>query len=188
MPLPVRERAGGGVVTHRKSCGESGFTLIQVVLATAVLTIAALSLTVVQISSLSLTASNRETAEARHVARQILEDLRSETVSEVYARYNSIPTDDPEGDGTGPGDTLTVPTDCGTMTASIEFPGNTGAVLREDAVDAELGMPRDLDGDGTVDTDDHAGDYLVLPVRVRVTWDGVSGSRSYTICTVLLCE
>jgi hypothetical protein len=74
------------------------------------------------------------------------------------------------------------------MTASIEFPGNTGAVLREDAVDAELGMPRDLDGDGTVDTDDHAGDYLVLPVRVRVTWDGVSGSRSYTICTVLLCE
>jgi Tfp pilus assembly protein PilV len=91
MPLPVRERAGGGVVTHRKSCGESGFTLIQVVLATAVLTIAALSLTVVQISSLSLTASNRETAEARHVARQILEDLRSETVSEVYARYNSDP-------------------------------------------------------------------------------------------------
>jgi hypothetical protein len=46
-------------------------------------------------------------------------------------------------------------------------------------------MRRDLDGDGTIDGDDHAADYRVLPVRVRVRWRGPDGDRELFLVTVL---
>ena len=52
--------------------------------------------------------------------------------------------------------------------------------------DASLGMPRDLNGDGVIDSEDHAGDYVLLPVKVRVNWRGITGDRSFEVCTVLL--
>jgi hypothetical protein len=36
--------------------------------------------------------------------------------------------------------------------------------------DAQLGMPRDLDADGVVDDANHANDYLLLPIRIRIEW------------------
>jgi hypothetical protein len=46
-------------------------------------------------------------------------------------------------------------------------------------------MPNDLDGNGTIDALDHAANYRILPVRVRVRWQGVNGVRSMTADTVL---
>lgn len=72
--------------------------------------------------------------------------------------------------------------------------GSTGGVtavsisewqLREDFVDDELGMPRDLNGDSVVDDEDHGGDYLILPVRVRLRWDGVFGERTMDVFTMI---
>jgi hypothetical protein len=67
---------------------------------------------------------------------------------------------------------------------AIQFPGN-GLKLREDGSDAELGMPRDLDGDGLTDATDHAGDYRLLPVRVVISWHGKTGNSSLELVTVL---
>ena len=63
---------------------------------------------------------------------------------------------------------------------------STGSVkteLRENAVDTTIGMPRDLNLDGAVDALDHAGDYMILPVRVRVQWMGASGPRTVELQT-----
>lgn len=57
--------------------------------------------------------------------------------------------------------------------------------LREDVVDPELGLPRDLNGDNVVDTLDHAEDYLVLPVCVRIRWQSAFGERSMRVVTML---
>jgi hypothetical protein len=46
-------------------------------------------------------------------------------------------------------------------------------------------MPRDLDGDGVVDALNHATNYVLLPVRVRVAWRGVSGARQLDFDTLL---
>jgi hypothetical protein len=43
----------------------------------------------------------------------------------------------------------------------------------------------DLNADGTVDTADHASDYTLLPVRVRVDWRGPSGPQNYQLETIL---
>ena len=57
--------------------------------------------------------------------------------------------------------------------------------LREDYQDHALGMPRDLNGDNVIDTLNHGSDYIVLPVRVRVTWQAPTGERHFDIVTQL---
>jgi hypothetical protein len=66
----------------------------------------------------------------------------------------------------------------------IVFP-TIGTQLREDVVDPELGMPRDLNGDGIIDSADHAGDYKLLPVLLRLHWKGVGVKRSVVVRTLL---
>lgn len=57
--------------------------------------------------------------------------------------------------------------------------------IREDIELSELGLPRDLNGDSIVDDLDHSGDYLVLPILIRVEWAGRSGKRTFEIHTIL---
>ena len=60
-----------------------------------------------------------------------------------------------------------------------------GVQLREDLVDDDLGMPRDLSGDSIIDDQDHAGDYFVLPVMIRVRWQGKSGAQEYALYSAI---
>lgn len=58
--------------------------------------------------------------------------------------------------------------------------------LLETLQDDELGLPRDLNGDSIIDDLDHADDYIILPVRVRVEWEGNHGVRSLELFTMLV--
>ena len=49
----------------------------------------------------------------------------------------------------------------------------------------QLGTPRDLNGDGDVDQEDHSGDYQLLPVVVRVRWAGSSGFERVELKSML---
>jgi len=133
---------------------------------------------------------NRETVLAMTAARHMAEQIRSEAVAGVFARYNNTPTDDPGGAGTAPGpyfDVLglnVIPGDPDGMVGEIIFPvvGNT---LHEDVVDAALGLPRDLNGDGAVDGADHSGDYEILPYTIRIRWTGKTGTRTFELQTAV---
>ncbi|MEM7518092.1 MAG: prepilin-type N-terminal cleavage/methylation domain-containing protein [Planctomycetota bacterium] len=57
--------------------------------------------------------------------------------------------------------------------------------LREDVQDERLGLPRDLNGDNVVDDADHSDGYVILPVRVRLSWQGRQGNRTYELSTML---
>ena len=63
--------------------------------------------------------------------------------------------------------------------------GGNAWELREDCVDPSLGMPRDLNGDSMIDGADHARDYIVLPIKIRIEWDGRVGSRSFEVYSIL---
>ena len=41
-------------------------------------------------------------------------------------------------------------------------------------------MPKDLNGDGEALTADVRADALILPVIVRVRWEGAAGQREFT--------
>jgi hypothetical protein len=166
--------------------------VLEVVIAVAVLTIGACGLVAVLVHSMTLAAMNRETRRATEVARGVLEQMHGVPVAEVYASYNDDPSDDPDGAGTAPGDSFAVTTKAATtgtasLVGEIIFPSPvSGGSLREDVVDVSLGMPRDLNGDGAIDSADHKGDYVILPVKIRVSWSGVAGDRSFEICALLL--
>ena len=132
-------------------------------------------------SSKSLDPIASETAVAASAARTLLEEMKAQPFDKLFALYNANPNDDPDGAGTAPGAHFAVPelrAIPGTMVGTIIFP-TIGGVLREDTVDAPLGMPRDLNASDIVETTDRAGDYVLLPVRIRLDWitKGTKDSR-----------
>ncbi|MEN8148871.1 MAG: hypothetical protein ABFS86_03555 [Planctomycetota bacterium] len=169
---------------------EAGITLIEVLIAGALIAIAACAMAALLTGSLGMTAVNKETAQARTAARRMLEELQNVPPGDVYATFNNLTEDDPLGEATAPGSIFSIQMkpaaiQVSNMTGTIIFPENTGQ-LREDVKDATLGMPRDLNGDGVIDSENHAQDYVLLPVRIRVEWRGMTGERSYDLHTVLL--
>lgn len=182
----MQRQTGTTEATTRRS--EAGFSLFEILVAAAVLAVAACAVTAAMVHGMAVGAMNTETQEAQEAARKVIEDLSSVPVREVFARYNTDPNDDPSGPKTAVGNIVSLVSSSGaTLDAEIIFP-NAGDVsqIREDVDDPVLGLPRDLNADSVVDDLDHSHDYVMLPVRVRVTWRGVTGERSLDICSVLL--
>jgi len=163
-------------------------------IAAAVLTIAISGLSSALVSAMQLTRVNRESALAQQAARRAIEQVQSTPFADIFRTFNADPADDPGGAGTAAGPDFAVPGlaaqpgDADGLPGEIQFPTISVAgleQLREDVADAELGMPRDLNADGAVDALDHKGNYLLLPVQVRVLWRGVAGNRLIEMATIL---
>lgn len=173
----------------------AGFSLIEVMVALAVVSIGLLGFSKAVLDAVVLSETNRESGIARRAAKQVLSDIEATTFSEVFARYNADASDDLASGDHLPGafavDGLQVADgDADGLAGEIVFPDDVawdGSLhLREDSVEASLGMPRDLNLDGVVDAEDHAGDYIVLPVLVRVAWRGPGGASKVEFRTVLI--
>ena len=160
-------------IVGRRSARTAGFGLADVVVAMLILTIAAGGLTSAVAHGLRLNRVNEETAVADEAARAMAEAMQATPFTTRFAIHNAaqdfdvpglnVRSDDPDG-----------------LAGKILFP-TIGIQLREDVVDANLGMPRDLNGDGAQDLADHAGDYVILPVTVRVEWTGHAGERAHEV-------
>jgi len=134
----------------------------------------------------ALERSSRETSVAQIGARAMLEQIQATPFPDIFATFNTDANDDPAGAGTAPGAGFAVAGldaqagDADGFVGRIILPATAGApsVLREDLADDAFGLPKDLNGDGAIDADDHSTDYVVLPIRVRVEWAGPSGNRA----------
>lgn len=168
---------------------ERGMSLVETALSMVVLAVACLTALSVLVSSMELDAVNRETKVAFDAARSRIETVRAERFNQVVASFNADPSDDPAGAGTAPGPLFAVAdlpqTAAGALQGTIVLPVDGAGTVRENLSIPALGMPRDLNGDGVVDGDDHTADAIVLPVLVRVRWNGASGSRESVLSTVL---
>lgn len=201
---PTREEVGhGGGIPRRKACDamgrhihrtRAGFTLLEVLVGGVVLTLGAVGMAGAMLSSLTLQRCEGEAALARVAAERALEELSAVDFDDVYAVYNASTQDDAGLSVPARGANFAVAGlrvrsgDSDGMCGRVSFSTvTTGGVewLREDVVDAALGMPRDLSGDGVVDGLDHAGDYSILPVRVRVEWSGARGDETFELETIL---
>jgi len=157
--------------------------------AITVLAMAIGSAMIAMLGGFALSHSSEETTLAVMAAQSVADDLSAASFGDVFARYNEDPLDDPPM-GESPGLGFAVPGldpqagDPDGLPGRIEFPGD-GFVLLEDDVERDLGMPRDLNGDDVIDSLDHATDYRVLPVRIRVEWRGKNGDRAVELVTTL---
>ncbi len=148
------------------------------------------------LASARLHRTSSETALAQRAAARQLERMQGLPFAEIFAAFNATAADDAGLSTPAAGPDFAAPgldplaTDADGMCGEVWFPtfDNGGVLeLREDLVDAALGLPRDLDLDGAVDGLNHAANYSILPVRIVVTWRGVDGARSIQLET-LLCE
>ena len=166
--------------------------MIEVLLAATLVVVGVLAFTRSIVASIETTSTTSEAARANEAARQMLETLRGTDFDDVFALFNATGADDPGGADSAPGAAFAVAglaplaNDADGLPGEIVFPaGATASELREDVDDLRLGMPRDLNGDGAVDANDHAADYELLPVLVRVEWRGANGPGRVELKTIL---
>jgi len=158
----------------------SAFTLIEVTIVIAILSVAVGLFAQTMVASARIDPVSEETRIAAEAARMQLEDMRALDFAHIFATYNANPADDPAGAGSAPGAWFAVP---GLVPVSgapgvgrVVFP-TVGGALSESVVDVTLGMPHDLDGDGVIDNDDHSTNAIILPVRVELEWASRSGRQ-----------
>lgn len=181
------------VPARSKAVRRGGFSLIEVMLGMLVLVVAVLGTLGAITSSAIMGEATMETSQAYRAAQSLIERLAGMPLDQVFFSYNADTADDLAGVGLDPGANFAVvgldplQGDADGFPGQVILPASAGApgVLREDLVDADLGLPRDLNADGVVDAADHSGDYVILPVRVRVEWNGTGGPRFVEMETVL---
>lgn len=168
-----------------------GFTLIEVLLSAGVLFVAATFGVQILMAALNLSDSSNERVLAYQGAQNVIEEMRDLPLDEVFARYNSTAADNPAGTCPGPNFGIAGLRarngDADGLVGEIILPEdpNDATVLLESLNDRGLGLPGDLDLNGTVDVTDVSSSYRWLPVLVRVRWLGKSGSSTLQVSTVL---
>jgi len=178
-------------MTHSSAHRRGGSSLIEVMVVLAILSVAGAMFTQTMTVSRRLDPVGSETAMAAEGARTQLEKMHNHPFRDVFRLYNDDPNDDPGGKGTAPGSRFAVdglsPTAPGGYVGQVLFPV-VGTQLRENLVDLDLCLPRDLNGDGVVDGLNHAEDRILLPLRLRLTWKshtGQSNQRTFTLFGML---
>lgn len=191
---PVRESRGISTVMRLLPLSrfrrQHGFTLLEIAVTLTIVTVSLAMFVQTMASSKKLDPVASETAIAASAARSILEEMKNTDFHQLFALYNADPADDPGGAGTAPGPRFEVPELVppapGTPHGTVSFPTIAGQ-LREDVVDKPLSMPRDLNSSETIDSANHADDYVLLPIRVRVDWIAKgtkNGARKFEIFTM----
>ena len=159
-------------------------------MAVAVFGITMAALTTTQVSTVALSRTNLETSSALDAAQSVMEAIRDEDdFKKIFAHWNATTADD--AGEVAPGNAFDVrglepaPDDADGRVGEVVFPGD-GTQLRENVTDRTLGMPRDLNLDHLPpDGNNHAADYKILPVLVRVRWSGASGVHQIQIVGTL---
>ena len=108
--MQVRFRAGSSRVRRRRrGCARrAGWSLVELVVATAILVVVLVGFSFGLASSTALGRADREQVLVQESARAVLEGLRTVDFKEVFARYNADPGDDPDT-GPSPGAAFDVP-------------------------------------------------------------------------------
>lgn len=171
--------------SHRR-----GVTLLELIIAMAVLAIALLALVSSITSSAKVQQNTRDKTLAYNAAREVIEQMRAYPIDEIWRRYNSA-TGDNVGTGSNPGNTFTVARlnapPSGVPVGQVFFPEKGGA-LNETYVDPSMGMPKDLNRNGDA-LDTNVNDtYRILPVKVVVTWMAIGGREIQIEVNTLITE
>jgi len=178
LPTPQSARLAA------RSRAESGFGLLEVLLAASIVALAILALASTTLAGHRFARSEEARGVALQTTRAFLERMRAdEDWSGLYARLwakvdpqlvpagTTWPLTDFYSD-------LEVPAELGDVRVRVEVPAatpvgaavGTPAILREDVALPKFGLPYDLNGDGAIDNQSRAFDYRALPVIVNLHW------------------
>ncbi len=169
--------------SHSKRHDREGFSLVEVMIATCVLTIGLLALSSTSVVIHSLDRADEARSTATNAMQRIVERskaLSSRSTADEAGWSNVVTTAMRPGGLIG--DVFDVPgLDPWRGNPSI---GTVMIITDETTTDADLGitlgLPRDLNGDGDAADIDVSGDATLLPIVVRTRWGGAGGDREAT--------
>ena len=171
---------------HRKTLGSGGrrarrgFTMVELAIAMSMLMIGMVSAASATMRMHHLRMQNRERIVAQNALRSMGERIHAQ------AYRDSLDHADTWADHVlatfGPGGTLQGVFDVDFLNSPSEdqeFPGTIKVIVDETTTDAavgmDLGLPRDLNGDGDATDLDVTADACILPVVLRIEWKGQQG-------------
>lgn len=172
----VRSQRGHG----RARSARGGFTLAEMALAMTILMVALMSISAATLRSHSLRRQNRDRVLAQNEIRSFSERMHALSIAE---------SDDPASWASaidaafGEEGTIGTVFDVQGLTPVAPDEGAgfilvvTDETLTDEDVGAELGMPRDLNGDGDALDTDVTDDARLLPVVISVRWTGARGEQ-----------
>lgn len=149
-----------------------GFTLVEIVVAMACLSIAITALCAAYLSAIRLDDVSQQSAIAAQNARRTLEEIPLENFSTLFSRYNADPSDDPGGAGTAPGSRNTVLSQFWVSQRYSNFAGSSFPVT------GIKSLPFDVPGHGTlhaigrIEFPNYSATHSLHEVRVRIVWKG----------------
>jgi type II secretory pathway pseudopilin PulG len=175
---------------HRKTLGNGvrrarrGFTLIELTIAMSMLMIAMVSAASTTMRMHSLRKQNREHIVAQNALRSMAERIHAQSYRFSFLdpdtwSENVLATFGPGGTAGSAFDVdLLNPPSVGVL------PGSLRIVIDETTTDAalgmELGMPRDLNGDGDALDTDVTDSACILPVTLTIEWQSQRGLEQLT--------
>jgi len=170
---------------------ETGFSLIEVLVAIAIVVIAVLGLLAAMPLVLTLSRTSRETQIATSAIRSKLDEMRAtrfpDPANPLAAHILSVYTDPPNATFTVPG--LDPPSPAalhGRITFLTEAQARAFAARDGPDPDADPDIHFDLDLDGLDDeTEAPSPFFTCFPVRVEVQWSSDNQPRSVSVTTIL---
>lgn len=185
----------GRVAASRlRRCPETGFSLIEVLVANIMMAVAVLSFVHTIGAANKLNRATEERALATVTLGRFLERMRADTSwSSLYRRLRqlsaessydpglsslAVDTSLPSWPVTEYYPDLEVPASLGTVSFLVQVPVaevDGLPVLLETAEAPRYGLPHDLNRDGVIDSDPRNMDYCALPVVARVRWGRPGG-------------
>lgn len=157
---------------------DAGFTLVEAAVSLTILAVALLTLWGTMISGGRTIAAAQERKLALTTAQGKLEELKSRSLDHLISIYG------PKG---SEGDTFLAPRiddDADHAVGQIIF--YTDETDTKNG--AGMGFPMDLNGDGDAVDRDVSSGFSLLPVRIRVTWQGALGTQFVDVTSLLRHE
>ncbi len=172
------------------------FTLVELMVAASIMAVVIMALFSVILSSSTLQLESREARYATSQVNAMIEQIRAYQFEAAFLYCNSVSVTDIEGlDGKNPVGTYKFITNENVIYYSEGWDAHEEDENRvPDEVTAKLGLPMDLNGNGTVSVNTNDANiitstldppYLLLPVVVRVSWDTASGRTKVEIPLML---
>ncbi|MEI6233366.1 MAG: prepilin-type N-terminal cleavage/methylation domain-containing protein [Planctomycetota bacterium] len=152
-----------------------GMTLIELMVAMSILAIGILGSMSALISISALETANHDDLIAVNISRQKLAEIQTQSFQTIFTFYgpngaqNSFPVT-PLPNGTG----------------KLVFPTNAAGALDETINDTDLGMPMDLNSNGSASDTDVSTSYKLLPLRIEISWDSSVGRREFKLNTMMV--
>ena len=162
----------------------AGFTLLEVMLACLLMTVAVLALMALIPETVQLTETTEEGNLALQSCHQMSEAIRQyadKDFAYVWRAYNSDASDDPNGANSALGNTFSV---AGLETAAGSSVVGTITFFTDEtentATSNKAGLPKDLNGDSDAADADVSATYTLLPYEVSVDWQDHAGRARHT--------